>query len=256
MRMGTIMARCFRSLRNRGFKATVSLALSVIEERLFDLRYGTDTVAFVKLRPEAITSLNASQGVDYQPTRILPLRKVLTAANPGPDSFIVDYGCGKGRVLLVAAECGFSRSVGIEFMHELCKVARSNVEQYRKKTGSKADIQIVEADAADYRVQDDQTHFYFFNPFQAGVLSRVLQSITQSLNRKPRIVYIIYNSPHHGDVVEAFGFRPTMQFGGNEVVVYESVSSVAYGALDFQAMTTPTSTCVTAHLTSGLNDSN
>ena len=85
--MGTIVARWLRSLRNRGFIGTVLRALSIIEEGLFDLRYGTDTVAFVKLRPEAISSPNASEGVDYVPTRILPLRKVLAAMNPGPDSF-------------------------------------------------------------------------------------------------------------------------------------------------------------------------
>jgi predicted RNA methylase len=223
--MRTIAARLVGSLRNRGFIATISRAWSSLDEWLFDWRYGTDTVSFVKLRPESISSSNASEGVDYEPTRILPLRKVLAAMKPNSDSILVDYGCGKGRVLLVSAECGFRRSVGIEFMPDLCKVARLNVARYREKTGSKADIQIVEADAAEYEVKDDQTHFYFFNPFHAGVLRRVLQRITQSLKRIPRVVYIIYNFPQHGEVVEAFGFRPVKQFMGKEVVIYSNASS-------------------------------
>lgn len=216
------MARWFGCLRNRGFIGTVLRALSMIEERLFDLHYGTDTVALVKLLPEAINSPNAAEGVDYMPTRILPLRKVLGALNPGPDSVLVDYGCGKGRVLLVAAECGFTRSVGIEFMPGLCDVARLNLARYRHKTGSKADIQIVQADAVEYQVQDDQTHFYFFNPFEAGVLHQVLQRVAQSLQRNPRVVYVIYNNPRHGAVVETVGFSPVMQFEGKEIVVYSN----------------------------------
>jgi hypothetical protein len=225
MRMSTMIGRCFGSLRNRGIVGTFLQALSLVEERLFDLHYGTDTVAFVKLRQEVISGPNASEGVDYHATRIVPLRKVLAATSPGPDSFLVDYGCGKGRVLLVAAECGFSRSVGIEFMHDLCQVARSNVKRYGQKTGIKADIQIVESDAADYVVQDDQTHFYFFNPFSAGVLRQVLQRITHSVQVNPRVIYIIYNTPRHGDEVETFGFRPTMRFGGDDVVIYTNASS-------------------------------
>ena len=199
----------------------------MIEKRLFDLRYGTDTVAFVKLLPGTISSPNASLGVDYVPTRILPLRKVFATMNPAPDSVLVDYGCGKGRVLLVAAECGFSRSVGIEFMPELCDVARVNVAQYRQKTGSKAEIQIVEADAVEYDVQDNQTHFYFFHPFDAGVLRPVLQRITQSLKRNPRVGYVIYNNPQHGEVVEAAGFSPIMQFEGKEIIIYSNYPSTA-----------------------------
>ena len=221
--MGNKVARCLTSLRNRGPKETVSRALSIFEERLFDYRYGTDTVASVKVRPQTLSSANASQGWDYYPTRIRPLRQVLRMMNPGPDSFLVDYGCGKGRVLLVAAEFGFTRSVGVEFMPDLCTVARSNVMRYRQRTGSKSDIQIVEADAAEYDVQDDQTHFYFFNPFHGSVLHKVLHRITQSLERKPRVVYIVYNAPWYSEVVETFGFRPMMQFWRHEVVIYSNV---------------------------------
>ncbi len=218
----TIVARWLDSFRNRGFIGTVWRAVSVLEERLFDWRYGTDTVAFVKIVPETICSPNAFDGLDYMPTRIRPLRKVLVALNDDRDGVLVDYGCGKGRVLLVAAECGFSRCVGIEFMPELCKVARLNVARYQRKTGSKTDIQIIQTDAAEYDVLADQTHFYFFNPFEARVLRSVLERIKQSLQRNPRRAYVIYNTPKHGQVVEAVGFRPMMQFEGNEIVIYSN----------------------------------
>jgi predicted RNA methylase len=147
---------------------------------------------------------------------------MLAAMNPGFDSVLVDYGCGKGRTLLIAAECGFSRSVGIEFVPALIEVARLNVAKYRQKTGSKVDIQIVEADAAEYDVQDDQTHYYFYNPFNADVLRQVLQRITESLKRIPRRVCVIYNNPQHGDVVEAAGFYPTMHYERREIVIYSN----------------------------------
>ena len=47
------------------------------------------------------------------------------------DFVFVDYGSGKGRTLLVAAEFPFKKIVGVEIAQELHAIAGKNVDQYR-----------------------------------------------------------------------------------------------------------------------------
>jgi hypothetical protein len=95
-------------------------ALSVLQERLFDLRYGTDTVSFAELDGLTIRGQNAAEGTPYQPTRLRFVRQVLSALRPPQEGAFVDFGCGKGRVLLLAADYGYRRVTGVEFAKELC----------------------------------------------------------------------------------------------------------------------------------------
>lgn len=119
--------RILRTLKERGVKWSLDRSLSVVQERLFDLRYGTDTVSFAQLGNLTIGSQNAGEGTPYEPTRLRLVRRVLSALNPSPNGAFVDIGCGKGRVLLLAAEFGFRRVTGVEFAKELCEIARDNI---------------------------------------------------------------------------------------------------------------------------------
>jgi 2-polyprenyl-3-methyl-5-hydroxy-6-metoxy-1,4-benzoquinol methylase len=55
-----------------------------------------------------------------------------------PRATFIDIGCGKGRVLLMAAEHGFRKIIGIDFAADLCLTARGNVEQYRRCSDNSA----------------------------------------------------------------------------------------------------------------------
>ncbi len=214
--------RVIRSLRKKGLVWSADRALSVLQERLFDWRYGTDTVTHVELKSLTIESQHASEGTPYQPTRLRLVRQLMSALSPPPGSALVDFGCGKGRVLLLAAEYGFQRITGVEFAKELCRAAGDNVARYRKKTGVQADIRIVEGDAVDYEIQDDDNVFFMFNPFAATVMTKIVQNVKQSLARKDRPVFIIYNNPLCCDVIEQQGFSPLLDLHGGECVVYSN----------------------------------
>ncbi len=118
------LTRILRSLRREGVVWSANRALSVLQERLFDFRYGTDTVTFTELGSLTILGQHAAEGTAYQPTRLRVVRRVLSALSPPPGSAFVDFGCGKGRVLLLAADYGFHRITGVEFAQELCGIAR------------------------------------------------------------------------------------------------------------------------------------
>lgn len=216
------LRRVWRSLRQHGLVWSADRALSAVQERLFDLRYGTDTVSFMQLQSLTIRGKNSSEGTPYEPTRLRMVRRVLSALNPSPDSAFVDFGCGKGRVLLLAADYRFKRITGVEFAKELCDIARNNLIRYRAKTGTKADMRIVEGDAAEYEVQDDENVIFMANPFSSSLMEKVLQNIAQSLRQKPRQVSIVYSNPLCDDTIRKHGFAPFLDFNRGNCLVYRN----------------------------------
>ena len=216
------LGRVVKSLRREGIVWMADRALSALQERLFDLRYGTDTVTFVPLASLTIASPNVAEGSAYEPTRLRPFRRLISTLSPSPGSSFVDFGCGKGRVLFLATDFGFRRVTGVEFAKELCDIARDNAARYRRKARPQAEIRIVEGDVVDYEILDDDNFFYMNNPFSATLVKRIVQNIVQSLAKKDRQVFIIYFNPHWRDWIAQQGFISLMDFGGGDGVVYSN----------------------------------
>lgn len=212
--------RISRSLRSRGLVGSIDRACSVLQERLFDLYYGTDTVSFVELNALTIKSENIGQAAEYQPTRLRLVRRVLSSLDIQPGDSFVDFGCGKGRVLLAAADYGFRRITGVEFAKELCDVARENIARYRNKRNINADIRVVECDAVDYKIQDDENVFFMFNPFSAALVEKITKNIVRSLQLRNHRGVLIYNNPQWQNAVEGQGFVPLRVFA-DECVIYQ-----------------------------------
>jgi SAM-dependent methyltransferase len=201
--------RLLTSIGKRGLKKTIQLVpqktgvyLSKLDDQLFDIRNGTDTLEIVELDQLQIDSENKEKGIRYEPTRARPFFKVLNSIKLPADATFIDFGCGKGRVLMMAAEYGFRRVTGVDFSKELCDRAYKNISTYQSRRRNGTDIDILNMDAVDYPVRAEDTVFYFFNPFDETVLGRVLDNITASLNSSPRTVWLIYHNPLWSYVIE------------------------------------------------------
>ena len=103
-----------------------------------------------------------------------------------------------------------------------CAVWRDNVNRYRRKTGIQSDIRIVEGDAVDYEVQENDCVFFMNNPFGAPLVEMFLDKIVRSLAVKSRRVFIIYNNPRWHTAMEQRGFSPFVEIDGGECVVYRN----------------------------------
>ena len=111
------------SVETRGVRPTLARALVFLADKYFDLVNRTDTFSCVEVRNIAGDSEIKLRATCYESTRVLPLRalsKNLGKDCLSPDSVLVDFGSGKGRVLLVASEYGVKLARGIEFAEE-CK---------------------------------------------------------------------------------------------------------------------------------------
>jgi SAM-dependent methyltransferase len=224
--------RLASSIRTHGWRGTASLALkkagayaSLIGDQWFDYKYGTGTVEIIELNRLDISSENKPFGMRYEVTRARPFRRLLRELALPRDSVFVDFGSGKGRVLMLAAEYGFRKVIGVEFSAELCDAARRNLEVFAAKQELEMNFEIVEDDVVDYEIQPDQTVFFMFNPFYTVVLESVLENIARSLDKHPRKICLIYQYPECRSTIDGYGlFFQTARYewGGCEFIIYEN----------------------------------
>lgn len=220
------------SLRKHGLLVTVVLAVkkagvvsSKIADRWFDLRNGTDTLRLIELEQLDIDSQNKPLGMRYEVTRARPFKKLFGRLDIPRDGVFVDFGSGKGRVLMMAAELGFRRIIGVEFSRQLCEVARRNISLFRDKHGLGSDTQIFEMDVVDYQIQPDENVFFMFNPFDTEIMRIVVDKISKSLHDHPRKVWLLYQYPECREAIDendAFELTSRHQWSGCEFLVYEN----------------------------------
>jgi SAM-dependent methyltransferase len=223
--MGVVfeMAKRFvASLRNRGIGGTIARISRIYEDYRFDKRYGIETVRNVELHTLSIEGPHALMGSIYQPTRVGPFRNMMATLNPPEGGVFVDFGCGKGRILLLASEYKFKSIVGVEFAPELCGIARRNIARYQKARGIQTEIRIFEGDAVDYPFRDDETVFYMNNPFVWHVMKTVLQGIVDSVERTHRRVVIIYNNPLYINLFKSLDFVPILEIEKDRFLVFSN----------------------------------
>ena len=150
---------------------------------------------------------------EYRRTnRALPwigLWRTLRHLPSSPTDVLVDFGCGAGRVVCGSARVGFARVIGIDLDPAFTALAERNVSSLR---GARAVCEIVVGSAAEYRVPDDVTSVFLYNPFGGDVLRAALKRLVESVDRSPRRVRVAYVNPREREILDAMDrFEPVGQ---------------------------------------------
>lgn len=175
-------------------------------EVAFDREHEVDTAAIREIGSLAIDSPNVRHAVRYQPSDRDLAREALVHLGVDFSRYtFVDYGCGKGLVLLLAAEFAFNRIVGVEFAPELVGIARRNIAGYRGGELRRRDIEVIQTDAAEFLPPPGPLVCYFYNPFGEPVMRRVANRLEDRLRADPAEVIVIYLHPRHEQVFGAAG---------------------------------------------------
>ncbi|HUW72654.1 MAG TPA: hypothetical protein VMW05_01250 [Methyloceanibacter sp.] len=172
--------------------------------------------------PVAISGLtigyaNREHGHDYRPTPCQLFEWTLAAVDYDFSKLtFVDYGAGKGRVLLLAAEHSFAAVAGVEFASELQDAAEMNIAQYPRSSMRCRTVECVLEDASQVGPPEGEAVHYFFNPFSREVFAEVLNNIVMSYRHKPRRMYLVLVDPVATDLVDASGVFARVELPSHE----------------------------------------
>lgn len=198
------------------FRGPIKTVRMIYYEHTFDKRLGIRTSGIEN--PDHLEKDHHH----YQGASYLVLFEVLGLV---PDALknkpFIDYGCGKGRALFVAEQCGFSQLTGIDIAGDLLDKATQNLATYYKKNPN-SHFELVLSDATTYAIPPNAAVFYFFNPFGESIMQKVADNILDSVRQYPRTIYVIYINPQHQAVFsKAFATAATI---GNtaytEAIIY------------------------------------
>ena len=112
----------------------------------------------------------------YEPTPYTVLERLADSGLIGEADTVLDYGCGKGRVGFFLAHRVHARGIGIEYDRRICEAAWEN--QSAAVSGKSTSFLLTRAET--YDVPADVTCCYFFNPFSAEILRKVMARILAS----------------------------------------------------------------------------
>ena len=193
-----------------------------IEDWWFDLRYGTETTA------DRVDQTRKGWETDpdnrtYLATRPKCVRRAFSALQVKDfrDYTFIDFGSGKGRALLMAADLEFKRLVGIELRKELHDKALENLKN-RKKART-INIESINMNALDFEYSTGNLVLYFSNPFGEDVLRTVLNNLGRSLESNPRDVLVVFAMyvPDFMQLADTLPFL-SLQAAGHGYRVYRS----------------------------------
>ena len=166
---------------------------------LYERRFGLDTSSLSTL-PE-----HDEKNLHYAPASWRILDRWLPRDSVTPDDVLLEAGCGKGRLVFVAARnYPFRRVIGLEFSPELLAIAQRNIDHNRRRLRCQ-DVQLVQADACTWPVPDDVTVVTLYNSFAGEVFERFVDRLLDSFERRPRRIRLLYLNATQQRALEARG---------------------------------------------------
>ena len=158
----------------------------------FERAYNVDINGLIDLEDLQIVGPNKASGVRYGATVPRIFSELINSLPIQHDQFtFIDFGSGKGAVLLYASEYSFKAILGIEFSAELHKIAEKNVARYRRPSLKCTSVVPLCMDAADYIIPDGPLVLYFNIPFGITVWEIVLDNLEIALRSTSTIGYLI-----------------------------------------------------------------
>jgi len=157
--------------------------------RRYDTIHGVNT--WRALAPGDLETDNANKGLseNYIPSPENTFHFMLSLLElelDYTDFTFVDFGAGKGKALLMAADYPFKKITGVEFASNLHQIARNNIAHYKSRQQRCFDVDVVLEDACKLILPEGQCLLFLYAPFFGPVLGKVLENIRQSLTENPR----------------------------------------------------------------------
>lgn len=170
-------------------------------DRSFDRLWGTNTSGGLSVHDLGIDAERMIHCRRYDPSSEAMLRDPVALLGLDPREFdFVDYGAGKGRMVMVAWGMGFRSATGIELSQRLCDIASRNLARYKFRLGRCSLGGVIQADAASFTPKGRKILAYLYNPFDATIMVEVRQRLEAAMSEGAEQIIVVYTNPEHGFV--------------------------------------------------------
>lgn len=137
-----------------------------------------------------------SQYNRYEATPYRALDKLFQAYRFKKGDQVVDFGCGRGRVVFYIHNKFRIPVSGIEAHDKTFEEALVNKANYLKRASRiETPIKLQYGLAEHYEIKPADNCFYLFNPFSHRVFKKVVKNMAKSVNENPRTVDLILYYP-------------------------------------------------------------
>ena len=214
------LTKLMYSIEHRGLSNTCFLGW---KEWRKERQLGINTFGDSAADELSIESDSKLGGHLYQPSSSVIFERAMNELpfNFG-DKVFLDVGSGKGRAMILAAEAGFKKVIGVEYAAELNDIAHTNIEVVKPRF-PKTEFELSEGDALEYKMSKEVDVIYLFNPFDEETICKLLEQLKLIFKRNKKI-YLVYVHPvHSASCEEVFG-KPvstiTNRKGISDVVIF------------------------------------
>jgi SAM-dependent methyltransferase len=169
-------------------------------------KYNITTTGADELKSLEKKGIEIDHATIYMPASYDLLEEVFERIKNTGHNHFLDIGCGKGRVLSVAAHHGFNKVTGLDFSRQLCNDAEKNLAA-TKQAFSNLQYKVINNDAFYFEIPDDVDCIFMFNPFDDVIMNGVAENILESFEINPRIITLIYVNPIYKEELLEVGFK-------------------------------------------------
>jgi SAM-dependent methyltransferase len=131
------------------------------------------------------------------------VRTSLSALTTYAEYTFVDYGCGKGRALVVASEFPFQRVVGLELSPILAATARSNASRVARRFSQRSPVEVVTGNACEYPLPSGKLTCFNYHAFGRELVSQMIRNFEAGLAAHTPHMFFVYYNPVHFELFDA-----------------------------------------------------
>ncbi|OQW47704.1 MAG: hypothetical protein A4S16_08225 [Proteobacteria bacterium SG_bin6] len=222
--MGDVLRLGGKTLTRHAKRLSPAARAAARADRAFDARWGTDTSAQVTMSgldfPVELQRLSHH----YQASGAHMVEVVIAAAGVAPEKFtFIDYGCGKGRMVLLAA-ARFAAAIGVEYSPKLIAIAERNTQAFLARGGAEREPIFWKGNAAEFLPPGGDLFCYLYNSFGSEILNGCLVRLEEAkAAQASRRVLLAYVDPQHGPLVAGRGWSVLAEAPG--LTIFEAPSA-------------------------------
>ena len=182
------------------------LILFIPYEIYYLFKFKTHTLFSINNEELDLSIEEKISSTEYFPTPYYILSKIFSLIkNELYNSTFIDFGSGAGRVLTFVYYFKPKKIIGIEFSKQLCKISEKNLTAFFQK--KYIDWELIQKNAVNYHIPSNANIFFFYDPFEEIIMSKIIKNIKLSLKENKRPIWIVYISPRAKNLFLNNGFK-------------------------------------------------